>query len=643
MRGMLLLATLLLAVPAWATTNQPGEVEVVGGVPFTHRFAVTGATSWHYVEGGNPDGEVVVFFAGLPESWFSFHHQMVDLAPSHRVVGIDLFGQTVRPASESFDRIAIARDLTAFLDAIGVARANWVSHDWGTVISDALVGLHSDRILRYARLEAPLHITDPALTPQATLFQNLGFTQRFFGNPENVVNTLYGDAGLAPAVTARLVEELSHTDQVALVAHRLFLDNFPGATEEAGAAFKNENVAYAGAADVPVLLVQANEDPRQPLYFFDGSAGDPTAASLYERAPFVALTIIEDSGHFSELEEPAQVNAALRTLLQHPAATTGPKPWILSAYQGLDENDPLDNPLLPLACPDVVPGVPYGGIPVVFAEEIVGGHRGQPNAVDPAAFAVTLRTARGTTPAPVVCALLAPASGSSENRTVALIGEFGPGVSPRGKVRSLTVEVVGDLFTETGVNLHPLALGTPVAFEVTAPFEAGPPLVYAELARLPDPAQEHTCPAGTDWIVRLVFAGGVTQVAGRGPACSRAQGRSAKCYLDSFGCRLTDADAQNYVRHGAPPGLRACTCEGGPRDGCGVIRLRDQTGGRLQPFAIGDLFDGDNDLELCLRDADMPTGFAIPSTVRPQPGRFFDPHRDRNRRQRWLRIVGAGG
>ena len=111
MRARSLLATLLLASAAFATTNQPGEVETVGGVPFTHRFLSTGATSWHYVEGGSPSGEPVIFLAGLPESWFSFHHQMVDLAPTHRVIGIDLFGQTVRPDSESFDRIAIANDL----------------------------------------------------------------------------------------------------------------------------------------------------------------------------------------------------------------------------------------------------------------------------------------------------------------------------------------------------------------------------------------------------------------------------------------------------------------------------------------------------------------------------------------------------
>jgi pimeloyl-ACP methyl ester carboxylesterase len=315
-----------LAGPAGATANLPGEIEVLGGVSFTHHFAETGATSWHYVEGGNPDGEPVVFLAGLPESWFSFHHQMVALAPTHRVIGIDLFGQTVRPASESFDRVHIAADLVTLTDTIGLAQSNWVSHDWGTVISDALVGLHTDRILRYARLEAPLHVADLALTPQASLFQTLAFTQAFFSNPTFVVNLLYGDAGLSPDIVARLIQELSLTDQVALTAHRLFYDNFPGATAESGLAFITENTAYAAAISVPVLLVQANEDPRQPLYFFDGSQGDPTAVSLYTSAPFAELDVILGSGHFSQLEEPAQVTAALQRLLLVPV----PEPGTLS-------------------------------------------------------------------------------------------------------------------------------------------------------------------------------------------------------------------------------------------------------------------------------------------------------------------------
>jgi len=320
----------------------------------------------------------------------------------------------------------------------------------------------------------------------------------------------------------------------------------------------------------------------------------------------------------------------------------GSSDWILSAYHGLNENDPIENPLLPLACPGVTPGARYGGIPVVFADEIAGGWNGRPFAVDPTAFAVTIQTRKGSTPAPVVCALLAPATGASEHRTVALVGEFGPGIRRNGDVRSLTVDVVGDLVTEHGLNLNPTTLGAPASFTVTAPFEAGPPLVYAERVRLPDATQQHTCPDGTDWVVRLVFAGGVSQVAGHGPACAEAGRRGDACYLDSFGCRLTDAEAQAYVRDGAPSALHACVCDGGKRDGCDAVQIKDQAGQRLQPFAIGDLFDGDNNLEICLRDADQPGGFTIPTTVRPATRRFSDPHRDRNGRQRSLSIVYAG-
>lgn len=331
-----------VAGSAAATTNLEGQVETLGGVDFTHHFSATGDTTWHYVEGGDPNGEPIVFFAGLPESWFSFHQQMIDLAPGHRVIGIDLFGQTVRPASESFLRVDIANDLITLTDSIGLEPANWVSHDWGTVISDALIGLDPDRFLRYARLQAPLHVGDLTLLPQATLFQTLTFPTNFFSNPASVANILYGTIGLDDAVYERLVAELDQTTQNALKAHRLFLDNLPGPTQEVFDALIAENVAYAAAMDLPVLLVQADGDARQPSYFFDGSAGDPTAVSVFTSAPFVDLEWIEGSGHFSELQQPAQVSAAIARLLAVPVPEPSAAALLLAALWPIARRGRLD-------------------------------------------------------------------------------------------------------------------------------------------------------------------------------------------------------------------------------------------------------------------------------------------------------------
>jgi pimeloyl-ACP methyl ester carboxylesterase len=147
--------TLWLASGAAATTNLEGEVELLGGVSFTHHFVTAGDAHWHYVEAGDPNAEPVVFIAGLPESWYSFHPQLIELAPAHRVISLEIFGQTVRPDTASFLTEDIAADIIAWADAIGLGRFNLVTHDWGTMVGHRVAGLYPERVLRFARMEAP--------------------------------------------------------------------------------------------------------------------------------------------------------------------------------------------------------------------------------------------------------------------------------------------------------------------------------------------------------------------------------------------------------------------------------------------------------------------------------------------------------
>jgi pimeloyl-ACP methyl ester carboxylesterase len=99
---------------------------------------------------------------------------------------------------------------------------------------------------------------------------------------------------------ARIIEEFSR-DGVAEAVPRYFRDFFaalPG-TEARQALF--------AAMDFPVLLLQADSDPAQPLWYFDGGT---------DLFPNAVLQLVEDSGHFSELEQPEAVTQAIRDFLQ---------------------------------------------------------------------------------------------------------------------------------------------------------------------------------------------------------------------------------------------------------------------------------------------------------------------------------------
>jgi len=57
----------------------------------------------------------------------------------------------------------------------------------------------------------------------------------------------------------------------------------------------------------PVLLLQGENDPAQPQWYFEGAA---------DQFPEAELQWIRDAGHFTELEQPEQVTKAIRDFLR---------------------------------------------------------------------------------------------------------------------------------------------------------------------------------------------------------------------------------------------------------------------------------------------------------------------------------------
>jgi len=114
----------------------------------------------------------------------------------------------------------------------------------------------------------------------------------------------------------------------------------------------------------------------------------------------------------------------------------------------------------------------------------------------PEDFAVETSTGELVTPD---CATLEPASEPLERRTVLLTGNFGTDDDP-----FLAVEVVGDLRDVDGNVL------TGLRSEDIAPFWMGPTLVLAERYLPDNPGLDGDYPAGTEQVVQLVWAGGVT-------------------------------------------------------------------------------------------------------------------------------------
>ncbi|MFM7734865.1 MAG: alpha/beta fold hydrolase [Alphaproteobacteria bacterium] len=311
-----LLLALLGAAGCGDTSSAPGaslvptREEVVDGVRVGHFFTEVDGVAWHWVEAGDRRRPTVVFVHGVPESWWSWHHQITDLAAERHVVAVDLkgFGESGKPTT-GFGVERLGEELAQLLSAIGVERFDLVSHDWGTVIAQETAAAHPDRIRRYVRMQAPVAIMDLENNHrQLVLFQDQAFAVRVLSDP-NSVRGIYGYGGkrgaltvvpLADAEVDRIAAEFTRPGTAASVA-RLFVEN-PVLDLD---VFLRRTDRFA-RMDFPVLLLQASNDPNQPLWYFDGAT---------ELFPDARLEIVEGSGHFSELEQPAAVNAAIRRFI----------------------------------------------------------------------------------------------------------------------------------------------------------------------------------------------------------------------------------------------------------------------------------------------------------------------------------------
>jgi hypothetical protein len=159
-----------------------------------------------------------------------------------------------------------------------------------------------------------------------------------------------------------------------------------------------------------------------------------------------------------------------------------------------------------------------------------------------------------------------------------LLGDLGTGA----RDSPARVEIVGSVPLQGG--------GDAVGAEIdrVTPLGTGAPLVLAELfpanaMNLAGAPGGNECPRGrTRRVVQLTFAAGLSAPGGR------AIGDAQRSRI-----RVTEAAANGAVR-------------------------------TASPFALGDLDDGDNVLDLCLDDDATPTKVDVPA------GTFTDPHGDPN-------------
>lgn len=276
---------------------------------FAQHDAEVNGIKWHYVEKGPADGPVLLLMHGLPESWYSWGYVMPLIDPAYRVIAIDMkgYGRSDKDGKD-FDWHSVGRQTVALLDHLKIGKFFVAGHDWGALISSVLVDDHQDRILGYVRMEAefiPRSTGNKAALyaqkPQWLLFQATWLASRLLQDARLFVEMVYLRANKTPLKREDLnyfIYEFSRPGVARCVALYFRRDNWDTHT----ALYKICKNKY----DFPVMALQADRDPRQPVTSFAGAA---------DECPCVELKWITDSAHFTSIEQPGQVADAINDFM----------------------------------------------------------------------------------------------------------------------------------------------------------------------------------------------------------------------------------------------------------------------------------------------------------------------------------------
>jgi pimeloyl-ACP methyl ester carboxylesterase len=135
------------------TTIRPVGASIAG---VTHHLVRVNGKDLHYVSAGST-GSPILLVHGFPETWWTFHKVIPLLAPTHRVIAIDLPGLgDSSNADGAYDTSTIAEALHALITELNVGPLHITGQDFSGSTVFRLAATHPDDILSLTAIETSL-------------------------------------------------------------------------------------------------------------------------------------------------------------------------------------------------------------------------------------------------------------------------------------------------------------------------------------------------------------------------------------------------------------------------------------------------------------------------------------------------------
>jgi pimeloyl-ACP methyl ester carboxylesterase len=285
------------------------------------RYVTTNGIRLFCLEAGPVDGPLVLLMHGFPELAYSWRHQVAALGEAgFLVVAPDLpgYGRSDKP-DVVYDCDWVDACLMGVVDAYGRERVVIAGHDWGGILVWIMARQYHDRVAGVIGVNTP-DLPRPAMPPVQLL------RQIFVDTPIYIIQ--FQERGLAEWVLqtwGRGVDDFVEmifgaTTQASNAFPSEVLDVYKDAFRPLGALtppieyYRNMDRNWeltAGIADrtidVPCLMISATDDPVLTPAMTLG---------MEERVPDLERVVIENCGHWTQQERPAETTAAMLAYLR---------------------------------------------------------------------------------------------------------------------------------------------------------------------------------------------------------------------------------------------------------------------------------------------------------------------------------------
>lgn len=319
------------------------------GVQTTRRRVATNGVELDLIEAGRPGDPVIVLVHGFPESSNSWRHQIAPLVDAgyHVLVPNQRgYGGSTKPTEVADYRVDhLCADLVGLLDDVGADEATFVGHDWGALVVWDLSRLFPNRVRGLVNVSVPYTAwpapptelmkaiwtdrffyilyfqevgpaeaeleADIALTLRSTLW---GGSAEMFGPMPTEFPPMEGTGFLDSITQSKPVPDglpsWISTDEFAIYVEQFETSGFFGPLSW----YRNLDADYELTKDLPA--------PAVPTAFIGGTKDGVIAhrpeyvEAMSSLLPnFRGTRMIDNAGHWTQQEKPAEFNAALLDLL----------------------------------------------------------------------------------------------------------------------------------------------------------------------------------------------------------------------------------------------------------------------------------------------------------------------------------------